>query len=160
MLSILKKKYSILFVGLLIIFFNSLYYVVRNKTTPDLKCKSIFTVENKEKGLRLPVTAILVLTEKGLGILQIEGSLHGNTLQKRVIRIVRFNYKKINDGVMFINNLRVQKYSGDNVDDAVFNESIFDLNQSATHFLTISNLDNTLLLGNAYSPVFICEETN
>lgn len=77
-------------------------------------------------------------------------------LRYDLLRVIYFDVK-YNDAPFFsISNFKVRKNVNDNMQDNDFNKIIFDLSSGPRRLRLFSVDENTYMIGNVFSPVFMC----
>lgn len=122
-----------------------------------INCEAFFTVDS----------GLLTIGMMGLHINGINnGRIHLSATIKdkdgikyNLLRSINFDYRYEGDGYISFNRTQVTKSAGDNTPDTLFNQSIFDFSVKERK-LRITEIGDSYLLWNDFSPVMLCEPNN
>lgn len=158
----MKTKIKILAGFLLIVLLAALFAVFYWYVQSEKESESSFTCSGNVHFLlrddySFSGTVKLAFMNDHRGLLAYSGTLSKE--DKDVAKLLRINYfdvKVESNNYFQISNFDIKKNINDTLKDEDFNHLIFDLSSGPRRLEMHHIADNALLIGNVFSPVFIC----
>jgi len=155
----MKTKIKILSVISVIVLTAILYWIAkpveRNQT--DFTCSGNVHFLLRENNI-FSGTIKLAFMNNNRGMLAYSGTLKNNNDKNtaKLLRIIYFDVLIGSNNYFQISNFDIKKNVNDTLKDEDFNHLIFDLSSGPRRLEMHHIADNALLIGNVFSPVFIC----
>lgn len=128
----------------------------------SVHCVSTLSLPELPGGGKYDGSLMIQLQTDNTGVIDFSGiitttPLADNRPGRRLIlqRSVSFNYRIKDNGVVFLQDVKMSKHSLDNVSDEMFIHNIYDPFTPSKR-AQIYKIDNAYLLGNTFSPTNVC----
>lgn len=122
----------------------------------DVNCQSRFSLITENDYVGSGVLNF-IFDRNGTGTFSMTSTFSNNLGNDkiRISREVSFDYVLENNSFITLSAIKIYKRPTDNTPDDFFNKYIFDLS-TGKRKVSVQNVNNALILGNAYSPVLMC----
>ncbi|WPU21969.1 hypothetical protein RI049_18230 [Cedecea neteri] len=135
-----------------------LYLSKKNARTFDAVCNAAFEVTHNHVGLTLPLNGTAVFRPDSTGIVELSGNTILNGKPERLSRTISFNYARENGDIFKLTNISEVSHAGDTFDNDFLNANFLSINPEHSKLMALARINNTIVIGNAYSPIFMCVE--
>ncbi|MFP2826046.1 FidL-like protein [Citrobacter braakii] len=140
----------------LLVVCNFLYFTLNRGKVLNDTCVSVLRTEEKTIDFHSTETTTLVLNPDNSGYIAFSGNISNNGRVMTLLRELRFKYVKESDNIYKMEKIETIKHSRDNTPDALVDSVFFSTRHEKARYMTVSKIMNAYVIGNLYSPVFIC----
>lgn len=153
-----KKLFLSVFIFILICFleFNLLQIYLKDNIREQ--CSTVFELSNNKNNVMMPAELVFILNPNGKGLINLRGEVKVDNTEYIISRVIKFRYKLSSNhkSVLILSDFNTIKYASDTMDDRLFNSEILDFSYGKTLYMVMQKFHDALILGNPFSPVFMC----
>lgn len=149
-------RFVLPFIVVLVIASNLLYFTLNRGKVLDDTCVSVLRTEDKTVEFYSTETTTLVVNPDNTGYIAFSGHIISHGKSMTLFRELRFTYQQESDGIYKLSNIETVKHTRDNTPDALFDSVFFSIRHEKARYMTVRKVMNSYVIGNLYSPVFIC----
>lgn len=156
-----KNKIYILATFLFFIFLCLIEFVALRhyqKNNINESCSSTFELLVNKKEFKMPAEIIFDLNPNGDGLINLRGSFNLGSNEYVISRVIKFRYvvSENNKSRLILSDFNIIKYASDTMDDSFFNSEVLDFSTGKNLYVIIQRFHGMFIIGNPFSPVFIC----
>ncbi|EHB7665592.1 hypothetical protein JV483_003531 [Escherichia coli] len=146
----------ILIIGALAIFSkkNDRKFILNND------CSASLSMYDKSARFSARLNIYLNLRNDNTGYLDFGGKISNGEENYTIARAWRFDYVERTGDTLHLSRATMEKRAADNSPDALVNARLFSVSSDKGRYVKIRKLHNTLVIGNLYSPLFLCQLHN
>lgn len=154
--NIKNKKILLPCLVLLLIACNFIYFTLNRGEVFNDSCVAVLRTEEQNSGFNSTETLTLVLNPDKSGYIAFSGDINNHGKMMTLYRELRFKYEKESDDIYKMTNIETVKHSRDNAPDALVDSVFFSTQHEKARYMTLGKINNSYVIGNLHSPVFIC----
>ena len=153
-----KKTISVLLAAFIVVSTTVWLVNIHKKDNPTLSndCSAVFAMQDKAARFAARLNIYLNMRDDSTGYLDMAGTLNSDGVEYTTARAWRFNYRLQNGNTLHLTNIAMDKRAADNAPDDVVDKLIFSTDPSSARYVKIAVLNNAWVIGNLYSPQFMC----
>ena len=149
------SKWLVVFAALMLIF-NTLYFISVRGEVIKSSCFSVLRTSDESKHFRSALSLTLVMNPNMRGYISFSGDISLEEKKMVLSREINFSYKKDSDGIYKLYDFKTSKRLRDTAPDTIVDHFLFSSTHEKARLMTLSKIQNTFLIGNLHSPVFMC----
>lgn len=142
---------SLVFMMMIVISFHNFISIKENEYN---ECHAGYNFNNNNSEIHLDM--YLVMSKEHIAHLSVLGLVKDNGLNHMISRYYTFNYEKLSERRYKLKNITLSKHISDNANSIMIPSSLFDLDTNSTAVINVTKLMNGYVIGDLYSPIFIC----
>jgi len=119
-------------------------------------CSTTFQMKYNNPDFAAKVNVFLQLQKNERGLFDITGKADVDGENFDIARTYHFNYEKQSGSVYHLTDITTSRRNYENVDDVLMNSLFFSTTQEDGRYLRMTKMENSYVIGNLHSPVFIC----
>lgn len=122
----------------------------------DKDCSAVLKIRDNAAGFHAQLNLFLHLKKNNTGYLDLSGNTFSHDQSYNTARSYNFNIQKQSGSIYHLTNIKLSKRTADNTVDEIMNKLIFSFDSVDGRYVRITRIDDAYVVGNLYSPVFIC----
>lgn len=159
MKNMIKSKKIFLLSALMAVASLLLIYIAHDekiKGGVDYHCSTSFRVQRDNPDFSARLNIFLQVKRNGSAFFDITGKVDHLGKSYDVARTYNFNYQKESDLVYHLTQMSISERSPDTVDNNLMNSLFFSTNQKDGQYMRVTKMENSYVVNNLHSPIFIC----
>ena len=153
-----KKTISVLIAAFVVV--STVIWIanIHKKENPALNndCSAAFAMRDKAAHFTASLNLYLNMRDDNSGYLDMTGTVNSNGIDYTTARAWRFGYRLQSGNTLHLTEIAMDKRAADNAPDDVIDKLIFSTDPSTGRYVKIATLNNAWVIGNLYSPQFVC----
>lgn len=131
---------------------------VHRKENPTLSndCSAVFAMQDKAGHFTARLNIYLNIRGDNTGYLDMAGTLSSKEVEYTAARAWHFDYQLQNGNTLHLTHIAMDKRAADNAPDDVVDRLIFSTDPATSRYVKIAGMNNAWIIGNLYSPQFVC----
>ena len=153
-----KKTLSVLLAAFIVVGTVIWLVNVHKKAEPALSndCSAVFAMQDKAAHFSASLNIYLNMRDDNTGYLDMAGAVNHDGVDYTTARAWRFNYRLQNGNTLHLTQIAMDKRAADNAPDELVDKLIFSTDPKTGRYVKIAVLNNAWVIGNLYSPQFVC----
>lgn len=119
-------------------------------------CSTSFRVAHDDPKFSAGLNVFLQLQKDGTGLMDVNGKVDTQDGRFEVARTYNFDYEKEGDSIYHLTDIQTSLRSSETIDDNLMDNFFFSIRPKEGRYLRMTKMENSYIVGNFYSPVFIC----
>lgn len=119
-------------------------------------CSTTFQIKYNKPDFTAKVNVFLQLQKDGRGFFDITGKADVDGENFDIARTYHFNYEKQRSSVYHLTEITASHRNYENVNNTLMNSLFFSTAQENGRYLRMTKMENSYVIGNLHSPLFVC----
>lgn len=157
MKQITKNKKILYLLGLILIVVSIVIIAnLRVKGGASFDCSTSWRIQHNNPGFTARLNVFLHVQKNGSGLFDVTGKVDLPDGVYEVARTYYFTYTQQGDSVYHLTDLTTSSRRSETVNNDLMNNLFFSTTQPEGRYMRMTKMENSYVIDNLYSPVFIC----